>query len=384
MRNGKGLLGAVALVALMTGRPAAAQDDPPSATAAATAVLLERIALEKAQADLAGARIKTLGLSSDATGATELKDTGGEFEGWLLSANAIEAAGTEIAGRLTGGGNLLLVAGNERVDLALGQTMRGRLDYLARLSRDAQWRATCAAPPAVGLAPAALPLAPLAPYLGALIGAFKTDTTVSGFAGPTDARMVVAALARHRPAAGAGLWIVPGEQVGVAEDAPLLAKWSTVLKERDAVEACRARLATKTSTDQLKAHIADLDVALKTIDDFASKQVGDGDGESPLIQAARIDALAVLKPQVVRIHVEKAGGSILLRKNLWTALGAPAIGITGGAVVGWRRTDPQTGALLAGGNLACRTQLTNMRAIQRGVIRRPSCGWTATDGSALP
>ncbi len=68
------------------------------------------------------------------------------------------------------------------------------------------------------------------------------------------------------------------------------------------------------------------------------------------------------------LTVEKGGGSLLKRSNLWTALGAPTVGITGGLIVSYTLTEPRGGGFLQGGALVCRTALTNLRDVQSGRV----------------
>lgn len=365
-----------ALATLAVAGPVAAQETAET-LAARTALIEARTALEKAQADTAKQRLELLGLKNDATGKTELGEKGGQFEGWLLSSRAIDTAAGLLKGRLetvAPRATLILLAGDEKLDLALPAAMKSRLRYLAQQASSERNSAACSgAAPRPGAS--MVPLPAILAGAGTLLGSFRTDTAITGFDGPDAVRMVIAALAdaRGRPAPGAPAWIVPSDLLGIPDQAPLIKSWDELATARQELARCRATLATK--GDAAKPQIDRIDVQLANIDDFASKQVGAGDGVSPLIRAAQIDGIAALKPKIVRLYVEKAGGSILNRRNLWTALGAPAVGITGGAVIGWRLGDPLSGSMIGGGNLVCRTELTSMRTVQSGRVRASSCAW---------
>lgn len=366
-----------ALAGALAAQPATSQDST-EAIEARTAHLEARTALAKAKADAVQQQLDLLGLKTDATGKTELKDKGGEFEGWLLSSRAIETAAAKLDTTLSTVGAdaapLILLAGDEAFDLGLPETMRSRLEFLKEQSDSILANAQCKKTPSrPGVS--AFPAPAVLTGLGALVGAFRTDTTISGFAGPDDARMVIAALAaaRGNQRLATTNWIVPADLIGVPKPSSLIDSWRDVETSRTKIAACRIRLAGL--GDKFKDDIATLDAQLANIDDFASKQIGASDGVSPLVRAAQIAAIADLKPAILRIYVEKAGGSILNRRNLWTALGFSAVGITGGAVIGWRVSDPIAGRLIAGGNFICRTQLTSMRAIQSGRIRASNCDW---------
>jgi len=356
-----------------------AEEESPVATA--TKQITEQAALEEAQNKLAKQRIEALGLKSDATGKTELEENGGQFEGWLLSANAIQSAADRIAEslrkKIPQSQTAAILAGDEVLDLGLPGAMAARMSGLSRRAASALQAAGCpsgSSPIRMDAGPAG-GLAGAIPYVGAIIGALKTDTTVSGFAGPTDARLLVNALAEN--VEPEDKWIVPGDISKIDQTGTLLTIWNQLTDQRSSLAGCRAVVAANVGKDDkaAQARVAALDVAIGEIDTFETKQVIGGEGPSPLVKASRLEALAKEPVSIVRVYVEKAGGSILQRSNLFTMLGAPAIGITGGSVVGFRISDATTGQALGGGNLSCRTALTNMRAIHAGQVRASSCDW---------
>lgn len=384
------LYAATALAAVQTSQFVMAQESV-SADATRAKEIADQIALEKARADLVAQRLSVLGLQSGATGKTELKEKGGEFEGWLLSANAIDASADKIAAALRSpdlaGTRIVVLAADEVFDAALPVAMAKRIDALQRRATTAAAATGCAISQAgegVGPGgPQALPIAGALPYIGALIGALKTDTTITGIEGPKDARLLVNALA-ERTAQG-DRWIVPSDISKIEVASELGKAWDALAETRAALSACRAKPAGKGKAAVAKAAAqkAVLDPIIAEIDAFETKEVLGGDGVSPLVRALRFEQLANdVDLSVMRVYVEKAGGSILQKSNLFTMLGARAIGITGGAVVGWRIVDAATGQLRGGGNLACRTALTNMRAIHRGAVRASSCEWTTAGTSA--
>lgn len=373
----------LALLLVSAGAPAlAAQEEEESPVAAATKQVTEQAALEEAQNKLAKQRIDALGLKADATGKTELKDNGGQFEGWLLSANAIQSAADRIASsmrsKIPHRQATAILAGDEVLDLGLPGAMSSRMKSLGDRATAALKAAKCADASAGDPKPTdfvAGGLAAAIPYVGAVIGALKTDTTISGFAGPTDARLLVNALA-ERVATGER-WIVPGDIANVGAGGTLWKLWDGLTDQRSRLAACRAIAAANAKKDDKAAQtrIAALDAAIGDIDTFETKQVIGGEGPSPLVKASRLEALSNETVSIVRVYVEKAGGSILQRSNLFTMLGAPAVGITGGSVVGFRITDASTGQAQGGGLLSCRTALTNMRAVHAGRVRASSCNW---------
>jgi hypothetical protein len=61
---------------------------------------------------------------------------------------------------------------------------------------------------------------------------------------------------------------------------------------------------------------------------------------------------------VLRLSVDKSGGTLLQRKNIWTALGARSLAITAGIVVSYR-ISTSVGTAKAGGTVYCTTAQTS-------------------------
>lgn len=355
------LCAALLLLSTSIPAPAVAQLDEAVEIDRQTALIVAKTNLEAAQNARVAAQVEALGLSSGATGATEIKEKGGEFEAWLLSAKSIEAAADQIVegmGKERSNRTTVLLAGTEPFDLALARTVKARLQTLEKRLRDDLTVAGCLGPQPPFVA-AGVPVIPL---IGALVGALKTDTQIYGAEGPSDARMLVNAMTRR-----AGNWLVPADVSLIPDQSDIGGLWETVTNLRATAVTCKGQPKIK------KAQAALLTAAVALVDQAEADLVATGTGTSPLIQAIRLDAVAKQNPLVMRLFVEKGGGSILLRKNLWTALGAPAVGITGGSVVSWRLVDPASGKSEAGGLLLCRTKLTNMRAVHAGRTGAAAC-----------
>lgn len=345
-----------------------------------TALIEQQTALEKQRGDMINQRMEQLGLSNPATGTTELKEKGGQFEGWLLSANAINYAAARIHdGFGNHQGRIVLLDGNEAFDLSLPRTMSMRLDSLA--ARIAQARRTACpsaldqlnnllnSERALGMTESSgLGLVEAIPYVGAVLGALRTDTTITGFEGPTDATLVINALAQT-PAPAGQLRVIPTAVSRIPEDSDLAKKWDEVSAARAQLAVCRASIPAAQT-----ARIAAVDQAIAEVNGFETRDIAGGTGASPFVQALRLEALASDRNlRVARIFVVKSGGSLIERQNLLTMLGFPAVSVTGGAVVGWRMFDASNGTLVGGGNLVCLTDLTRLRHVQRGQFRTPNC-----------
>ena len=90
----------------------------------------------------------------------------------------------------------------------------------------------------------------------------------------------------------------------------------------------------------------------------------------PLATAARMDALMALKPHILTIKTEKAGGTLLKRTNLVTALGGETAFVSGGLVTSYRLVNPVDGRVLNAGVLVCRTALTSSKKCRAGCGNR--------------
>lgn len=391
-----------------------AQDTPPDPAVARmqqeTAVLTAQAARDNAAAAVETAKAAKVKAQMDALGLTpaEGKATigtnGGVMEAWMLSASTADAAGAWIASDVlatptpasppppqqandpnappppppprTGSPDqhaaaapirpILLLGGDDALVLDTAEDLRTRIttasDALAtatpKFCRD-QGPATSGSQQG-----GAVPLA----AIGALAGLLKTDTEISGVDVPVANRMLVAATGRRLVGSGATVRL-PSAAVAPDSDSPLAAAWGRLLADRDAAKACRPRFAAQGGTAWIKKTLAALDQQTAVVDAMQAEETkADDKGIMPLARAIHVDTLLRGDPRVLRVSVEKGGGSILKRANVWTALGAPAIGISGGLVVSYTLTEPTTGAFLAGGALVCRTALTNMRDVQAGRV----------------
>jgi hypothetical protein len=259
----------------------------------------------------------------------------------------------------------VLLAGAEAFDLTLASVVEARLRYVQSRLTSELVEAGCS-PSGAEPAIAAAAGAPIIPAIGALLSALKTDTKISGIEGPSDARLLVNALTRR----SSRRWLIPTDVSLIPAESTIGNLWEAVSDLRTSALTCRSQ---KPQTNAGKAEAADLTGAIAIADKAEVDLVTSNSGLSPLLQAIRLSQIAEQNPLVMRLFVEKGGGSILLRKNLWTALGAPAVGITGGSVISWRLVEPASGHAMAGGLLLCRTKLTNMRSVHGGRAAEADC-----------
>jgi hypothetical protein len=391
----------VALAALLSTpfAPASAQDDAQTEQEREMKHLKDELDLVKARNDLAAARDEGLQKQIDALGLpktegkTTLEGEGGKLEGWMLASSTLTTAAkaiNESATAKAGVGPIVLLDGDDVLDLRVSQLLKSDVDVLSQAHRRASVAVKC---PALSgdSAGAALEL-PIAPLVGAVLSLLKTDTTISGFALETPDGALLNAIAGSKE----NTYILPADLVATGTAGPSLTLVKELAGLSEAARACRADIASAAISEADKKAVAPslaaLDALATRTQDFLDDVSERKDGKPSRLENAMVaDVLIpnIITTRILRVHVEKAGGSILKRSNLFTMLGASAIGLTGGTVISWRLSSPVTGRSLAGGILVCRTKLTNMNAIHAGRVKvgDSSCNSnlsTTSQGSARP
>ncbi len=99
---------------------------------------------------------------------------------------------------------------------------------------------------------------------------------------------------------------------------------------------------------------------------FARVTAPDSAGIVAVAQAALLEQRLPDKWLALRVHVEKAGGSLINRKNILTFFGFDPIRVSGGLVASYTILDPADGRVLGGGVLSCRTRVGKLSDIQSG------------------
>lgn len=348
-----------ALCVACCAQPAAAQDSPAVAAANARAAEANARAAEiDAQTKLMQSRFTALGLTP-AKGETTLSDGAGTIEAWMLSTATVNAVAKTIntavkATKLPG--THVLLAGEDKIDPAYVVIFDRQRDTVVAAIGSTLAMLDCGRR-RDGAEVSAMAL-PLIPAIGAALSLFRTDTELRGITVDVTDRALVSAIAAEAP----GTWVVPAEMVALDANDPRVAGLDTVAEGRRQLVRCR--LADAADKDAAAA----LDATLATVDSWFSAVLTPGtDGRTPLARAVVSAQLA--NALVLRVSVEKAGGSLIKRSNLWTALGAPAIGLTGGLIVSYRLSTPANGKVVAAGLLVCRTRLTNIKAVQANDVR---------------
>lgn len=412
----RSLMTGVALTAaLMSAMPAGADDTPDpvaEATAAADAqarLLTARAGLVTAEAGLVRARSDALGLPTF-SGKTTTDATTGVMESWILSGGAINAAAAAIAAEVNPDvkerRTVLIVDASETLKFGVPATLLNEMGTLQRSINSVRASETCEPPAApkprgkpskavpnanfgvqigplgalgaggeVGAAAAESAALPgggsILPFVGAVLSALKTETTVTGQTLTPDGRTLIDALAGKVKGAAVPTELVSADAIDTTR---LGVAWNSLVDSRNKAFACRTKLAPFEERDGVKARVALLDSVIQSADAFAVRVAqSENGGPSQLVQAALLDTLAGKKPLVLRVSIEQAGGSLWKRDSLWTMFGFSGVRLTGGLIVSYRLTDPATGGASRGGLMVCRTDFASMKKIQAGSLLKPDC-----------
>lgn len=338
-----------------------------------------RADLAKLKSDALDAKIKALDLKA-ADGKTTLGADAGKLEGVMLASRALDKAASNIADNVRlvvpAGKPVALLTASEALDLSaavgLSRETKSMLYTAAGLiksycpARGGGTIESFSVPPQV---------------IGAALSLLRTDTEISGFSMTGADAALVDAIA-GTSLNGDSKWMFAKEISIADENNEIVKVFDFLLAARDPVMACRDKIKAAATTPALEAEakpkLAALDAIVTRMDAFVVRVSAPREGKpSELTAAIMASKFSTTHAGMLalRVTVNQAGGSLLKRANVFTALGAPAVGITGGLVVSWRLFDPADGTVKKAGILVCRTALTNLNAIHKGKAGEPSCHW---------
>jgi hypothetical protein len=280
-------------------------------------------------------------------GKTTLGDHGGEIESWMIVASLLGAAADKIVHKPKSdtptifSQDTLLAIDDEAIDVSLPAGLTGEI---SQINRD--FSAACSLPmPSVPVTSAGL-----GSTLAAVIsGAPTPETHIDEFrVTPVSETLVDALLSK----AGGKLHRL--SDLRSAKDSPLTKAWGELRNKRITIS-----LSPCGKTEKGKALIARYDT-------FAEKLVALGDkGEPSLLQTAlRLEQYA--DAPVLRVHIERAGGTVINTDTIFTRLGLPAIRIAGALIVGFRQTGSSISDQNVAGVLVCRAPKISIGALHRG------------------
>lgn len=365
------------------GYSSAAQTASPTSQEKEVERLEAEAELERARADrdkAAAERIQALGLPSF-TGETKLEQGAGAMEATMLATHALlEAAdqiSKDIAAKPDGTRKVLLLRGDEVIDFAEAAMIETELSAIERAFAEAGIKKAEAADQGYkffGIDPGTLVAA-----ASALAGLLRSETSVSPveIASLSDRVLINAVAGRLGSRA-----ILPGALVGpTGNESPLISRLNEVGAIRELANVRRTELAKQAKKNE--AAIARLTGMIGRFDTlFGRISTADNKGVVPIVRAARLDAMLKQNPAVLRIFVDKVGGSLINSKNIATTFGADPIKVSGGLIASYTLTDPASGGVWASDLLVCRTTLSRLRPIHeaewQGKTGRKAEGTNAT------
>ena len=207
---------------------------------------------------------------------------------------------------------------------------------------------------------------------GAIIGLFASETTVQGMTGLGDEGLLINSLARAAPAR----YVLQGAIL-----TPELPVTHPIVQRIAGLDGCAFRARQAKANPSNDAQKATLDAVLERWQIFRGGLFSAGEGgDVPIVSIYREALLRDAASRfILHLQVERSGGTLLTSKNLWTALGAPAITLSGGTIVSYRLFERRTGRLATGGTIICRTPTIGLRAAM--VLQRVSIDCQDSDGN---
>ena len=96
----------------------------------------------------------------------------------------------------------------------------------------------------------------------------------------------------------------------------------------------------------------------------------DDKGQSLFVQTISLENLIETKPSVLRLSVDAAGGTSILKNNFLTLFGFNALQITGGAVISYSYLNADT---ISSGLIVCPTKVASLGSVHRGKLASEKC-----------
>ncbi|MGI9376971.1 MAG: hypothetical protein ACR2PC_12890 [Tsuneonella suprasediminis] len=332
----------------------------------------------EAEAALEQARYSFLP-QSPAEGKTTLGEGAGQSEASMLTTIAIQAAALEIRKKATGSqtakiaANTLVIGGSDTLDISAYIAFRAEAIGVETQLKDALGVADLPACPTGTVGPELI-----GPGIGALVsglaGMLRTDTEIRGVKTDLNDDLLVRAVAAQNPNL-----VIPKYRVAptVEADNPVVC---TMEQFNAARRQAQARLAAKPAP--AAAVKARLEAAVKRSEDFYQSWTKPAENGNVRLAAAIAQAeLVAPGVQVLRVHLDSQGGSLLTRRNLWTALGARAVAVSGGVVASFTLDDPFTGKVTKSGVFVCGTTLVSFRRVQKLEDLGGKCIPTTVEGN---
>lgn len=320
-----------------------------------------RGARDKAAAE----RIAALGLPSF-SGETKLEQGAGAMEATMLATRALRQAADEIAGmaaRKAPDRDILVLAGTEAIDfsdVAMISTELGAIGTQFSLAGIPEAGESSRFDESNQVMARMVDPGTIIAAANALAGLLRSETTISPVDLPALSERVLANVVAGTIGSRAKL---PAAAVGeLDENSPLLVKLNAVADQRRTAAERVAELSVKATENA--ARIATLGAIIARFDSFLTRvTTASSTGVVPIARAIRLKSMMQGRPVVLRVFVDKAGGSLINTKNIATTFGVDPLKVTGAVVASYTLTEPGDGSVLGSEIYVCRTTLSRLRPI---------------------
>ena len=304
--------------------------------------------------------LAALGLTA-ATGKTQLAEGGGQMEGVILAAPLLKAAAIALAEAIEGDDkdNLVVLGADEVFDISLPDVVRQNLVGVAKTANSLSCPHKQGGKAVKGVDNAGDGEKASATQLAAAaIGALKVDTSLSSFDAGKPEKAQIAMVAMKLNA------VVPSE-ISVIPDSKsnaVLVAFNNAESALIKLEGCKEAPTIKPSYERLTAKLQ------------AIAAEGDKGAPSPLQAAAKQWPLTEKDPLILRVQLEKVGGTIVNRSNIFIQFGFPgALKAYGALKLNYWLIDPKEGKMKAVGSILCRQPKgANLSHIYKDGIPEPS------------
>ena len=312
---------------------------------------------------------------------------GGQLEGALLSSFAIKAAANKIRTD-NPKGDFLVASSSDAISTDRWLLFDAQYKGICfRLTGDTK----CGNPTEISLenegTGGAGPVAAVAALLPFLSSLFRSDTEVSALGGElSDSRLLARAVADDpRGIAQTKEVLGQGETIRASNKFSLLApkRLSNIARSEpytmlEKLIATRTTVAKANAATKKKKPDEAVAASVKVADEFiASVLTADTAGHVPLLDIIRGNEMQAQlgESDLLTVSIEKAGGTMLKRKGIDVALGAPSVRASGGVIVSYTveaaagregaAKNVDAGKIIKTGFLACTTRLTELKRIHR-------------------
>jgi hypothetical protein len=365
----------LASITALASPSANAEDDPNVAVTAETARLNAEAARINAEAALNTSKaakdkaaVEALGLPK-IDNKTTLENNGGAIETSMLASYAVSKAAAALASKIKDvmtnkkceklSEKIIILAGNATLDLNGGRAIKARMDYLdtafANVLKVTETRRR-------GRGPASMSVALITAAISAASSLFANDVKVTGVdLTEINDTMLANAVAGQL----AGCAYLPSAAPGIADlnNSDLAKTLSNLTTQRQMADLRMKAIAqsNKGGAASLKAVIDDFDAFHKLI------STANEAGQTPFISAILAEQLATKDPWILRIAVNKAGGTITNTKNIVTTLfAADPVRVSGGLIASYALVDASDGGVKAAGSISCQTARVRLGQVQNG------------------